>query len=267
MKRTEYKTALVTGAASGLGWEFSKILAKNNFNLVLIDINIHKLHEAKKLIERKHTVKVITLVKDLSRPNISEEIFKDINTIDILINNAGFGVFGHFVNTSWKSESKMLDLHIKTTTELTKKALEIMTEQGYGKILNVASMAAFQPGPLMSIYYASKAYILSFSLAIANELKGTGVTVTALCPGQTKTNFQKVVSASSSPNKIKFNMSDAKTVASYGYAALIKGKAIAIPGFLNRFLALLTRFIPRNTVTAIVRKIQEKNRSKIILQK
>jgi short-subunit dehydrogenase len=135
-----------------------------------------------------------------------------------------------------------------------------MTKRGFGKILNVSSIAAFQPGPFMSIYYASKAFVLSFSQAIANELKDTGVTVTALCPGPTRTSFQDMVSLDAPKNKISFNMSCPKAVAKYGYDAMLKGKTVAIPGLFNRFLAFLPRIIPRNLATSIVRRIQLKNR-------
>ena len=126
----------------------------------------------------------------------------------------------------------------------------------------MSSLAAFQPGPLMAIYYASKGYMLSFSEAIANELKDTGVTVTALCPGPTKTDFQKTVSEDSSDNKITFNMASAKEVALYGYNSILKGKTYAIPGKFNKFLAVLPRLVTRKAATSIVRKIQEKNRGK-----
>lgn len=154
----------------------------------------------------------------------------------------------------------MLNLHINTTTQLTKLFLKGMVDRDKGKILNISSLAAFQPGPLMAIYYASKAYILSFSEAIANELKGTGVSVTVLCPGQTRTSFQEVVSARTTKNKEVFNMACPIQVAKYGYSAMLKGKTVAIPGTFNKFLATLTRFVPRNMATSIVRRIQEKNR-------
>ena len=169
--------------------------------------------------------------------------------IDVLINNAGFGLFGTFSETDWERKLEMLQLHIITTTHLTKLLLKGMLEQGSGKILNLSSLAAFQPGPLMSLYYASKAYILSFSEAIANELKGTGVTVTVLCPGQTNTSFQRVVSNSSSDNKIGFNVASPKDVARYGYKAMMKGNTIAIPGRFNKFLASLHRFVSRGMAT------------------
>jgi len=257
------KTALITGAASGLGYELSILLAKDNYRLILVDIDKEALNAAKKNLESEFNVEVITLVKDLSTPNVAQDIINDINdiAIDVLINNAGFGLFGSFASTNWERESAMLHVHVITTTHLTKLVLEGMVKRGAGKILNMSSLAAFQPGPLMSIYYASKGYMLSFSEAIANELKGTGVTVTALCPGPTKTAFQKTVSQETScNNKITFNMASAKEVALYGYKAMKKGKAYAIPGNFNKLLAIIPRLIPRKSAVSIVRKIQEKNR-------
>src|SRR5690554_468768 len=256
------RTALITGGASGLGYELALLLAKDGYNLVLIDIDAEKLQETKQHIEINYSVKVQVFAKDLSVVNISEEIMTDLKglEIDVLVNNAGFGLFGSFWETDWKREEQMLHLHVMTTTHLTKLVLKDMIQRGSGKILNLSSLAAFQPGPLMSLYYATKGYILSFSEAIANELKGTGVTVTALCPGPTKTSFQKVVSNASSENKITFNMANAKEVAAYGYKAMNKGKVYAIPGKFNKLLATLPRFIPRNTAASIVKRIQEKNR-------
>jgi uncharacterized protein len=262
------KTALVTGAASGLGFEFSLLLAKDSYNLILVDIDATKLEYAKKRIQKTYDTNVQILVKDLSKANIAQEIFEHVEEIpiDILINNAGFGLFGAFSDTKWQRESEMLNLHINTTTQLTKLILKGMVDRSNGKILNISSLAAFLPGPLMAIYYASKAYILSFSEAIANELKGTGVTVTALCPGQTKTSFQEVVSSTSCKNKKAFNMACPIEVAKYGYAAMLKGKTVAIPGRFNKFLATLSRFVPRKMTTSIVRKIQEKNRNEVTIK-
>jgi short-subunit dehydrogenase len=253
----------VTGAASGLGYELALLLARDAYNLILVDIDAEKLESTKAEIQATYGVTAKTLTKDLSQIDIAQEITKEVQTtpIDVLINNAGFGLFGSFSDTCWERESKMLHLHIITTTHLTKLLLPDMIARGSGKILNVSSLAAFQPGPLMSLYYASKSYLLSFSQAIANELKGTGVTVTALCPGPTRTAFQGVVSDNCSKNKITFNMACAKEVAAYGYHAMIKGKTVAIPGKLNKFLSALPRFISRNMATKIVRNIQEKNRA------
>lgn len=259
---TTSKVALVTGAASGLGYELTLLLAKDSYDLILVDIDSVKLERAKENIQKEFGSNITLLIKDLSTSNVAQEIFDEIeeSPIDVLINNAGFGIFGTFSNTDWKRESDMLHLHIMTTTHLTKLVLKGMVERGSGMIMNMSSLAAFQPGPLMSLYYASKAYILSFSEAIANELKNTGVTVTALCPGQTKTCFQEVVSEGVVDNKINFNVGCPQEVAIYGYKAMLKGKTVAIPGVLNKFLSKLPRFMSRNTTTAIVRKIQEKNR-------
>ncbi|AUP78313.1 SDR family NAD(P)-dependent oxidoreductase [Flavivirga eckloniae] len=256
------KTALVTGAASGLGYELALLLIKDNYNLVLVDKDAPKLEEVKTLFNKDFKNDIHLLVKDLSQPNIAQEIYDEVAhlSIDVLVNNAGFGLFGTFAKTDWKRESDMLHLHILTTTHLTKLVLPSMIAKKSGKILNISSLAAFQPGPLMSMYYASKSYILSFSEAIANELKGTGVTVTALCPGPTKTLFQETVSSDCSENKISFNMACPVQVAAYGYNAMKKGKTVAIPGAFNKFLSTIPRFVPRNMATRIVRNIQEKNR-------
>ena len=258
------KTALVTGAASGLGYELAFLLIKDGYNLVLVDIDAPKLKEVKALFNKEFKSEVQLLVKDLSQPDAAQDIYnevKHLSTIDVLVNNAGFGLFGTFANTDWKRESEMLHLHVLTTTHLTKLILPTMISRKSGKILNISSLAAFQPGPLMSMYYASKSYILSFSEAIANELKGTGVTVTVLCPGPTKTLFQETVSSNCSENKISFNMACPTNVALYGYNAMIKGKTVAIPGAFNKFLSAIPRFISRNMATRIVRNIQEKNRA------
>jgi short-subunit dehydrogenase len=256
------KTALITGAASGLGFEFAILLAKDNYNLILVDIDVEKLGIAITNIRIIADVNMKIIIQDLSEASSSEDIIAQIGntSIDVLINNAGFGLFGKFSTTNWERESQMLQLHVYTTTYLTKLILKRMMKCGSGKILNVSSLAAFQPGPLMSLYYASKAYILSFSEAIANELKGTGITVTVLCPGQTNTGFQKVVASTCSENKIQFNMACPKAVATYGYKAMQQGKTVAVPGQLNRFLSNLPRFIPRRLITSIVRRLQESNR-------
>ncbi|WMI65947.1 SDR family oxidoreductase [Aestuariibaculum sp. YM273] len=259
------KTALITGAASGLGYELSLLLANDGYQLILIDIDKNNLEKAQDHIQETFNCKVDIQAKDLSQSNVAAEIMEDINgvNVDVLVNNAGFGLFGSFTDTDWEREQAMLNVHIMTTTHLTKLILEGMVKRGFGRILNMSSLAAFQPGPLMSIYYASKGYMLSFSEAIANELKGTGVTVTALCPGPTKTKFQQTVSADSCDNKISFNMGCAKAVAAYGYKAMLNGKSYAIPGKFNKFLAVLPRVMPRRAATSIVRKIQEKNREEV----
>ena len=257
------QTAVVTGAASGLGYELTLLLAKDKYDLVLVDVANDKLVEVKYNIEKKYNCNVQIIEADLSKTNSAEFVYKQLKnkTITVLINNAGFGVFGSFINTSWEREANMLNLHIITVTHLTKLVLKDMVKRNAGKILNVSSLAAFMPGPMMALYYASKSYVLSFSEAIANELKGTGVSVTALCPGQTNTGFQKVVSHSASDNKINFNIACPKKVARYGYNAMHKGKVVAVPGFFNKFLSNVPRFLTRKRVRSIVRSIQNKNRN------
>ena len=239
------------------------LLAKDGYDLILADVDAEKLQTAQAEIASQYPIKIQLIVKDLSQNNVAEQIFQALEgrTVDVLINNAGFGIFGSFHDTDWRREVDMLNLHVMTTTHLTKLVLKEMVARGSGKILNMSSLAAFQPGPLMSLYYASKAYILSFSEAIANELKGSEVTVTCLCPGQTNTCFQKVVSnGAASENKISFNIACPKKVAKYGYDAMQKGKVVAIPGNINKFLSKLPRFVSRRTATAVIRRIQEKNR-------
>mgnify|MGYP000739722847 CR=1 FL=1 len=195
-KRFTNKVVVVTGATKGIGLACAERLKKEGAIVCAI--------------QRGHSSLFDSFEFDLSKEQDCsmsiDAIIKKHGRIDVLINNAGFGLFGTFSGTDWQRESDMLHLHILTTTHLTKLLLDGMLKRGSGKILNMSSLAAFQPGPLMSIYYASKAYMLSFSEAIANELKGTGITVTALCPGPTKTSFQEVVSKSASNNKISFNI-------------------------------------------------------------
>lgn len=257
------KTALITGASGGIGFQFAKLLAQDAYNVVLIARTESRLLEIKKEFEEKYNVKVLILSKDLTKPNAVKEIYNELKRqnikIDILINNAGFGNFGKFYDTDWEKEAKMLQLNIVSLTHLTKLFLKDMVERGEGKILNVSSTSAFQPGPLMSIYYASKAYVQSFSEAIATEVKGTGVTVTALCPGPVKTGFQKKVS-DIEPRLINLNLANPESVAKYGYRALQRGDRIAIQGLLNQFLVHAVNFIPRNAVTDIVYLLQKRNR-------
>ena len=257
------KTALVTGAAAGFGFEFSKLLASDGLNLVLIDIDETRLTGTREFLINTYAVSVTIMVCDLSLPEAADEIyrkFKD-NNIEILINNAGYGLCGHFINTRWQMEEDMINLHMYTLTKLTKMILPDMVGRGRGMIMNVSSVAAFQPGPLMAVYYASKAYILYFSEALANELKSTGVTVTVFCPGQTDTGFQKAVALKSGTTLSRtLWLDDPGKAALKGYNAMKAGKAVCIPGVKNKILAQLHRIVPRKTATSLVRLLQEKIR-------
>jgi short-subunit dehydrogenase len=258
------KTAIVTGAASGLGFEFSKLLAADGYDLILADKNTTELSRVKVLIESEFKCKVIMILADLSKPGSTEAFINQINNqkIDILVNNAGFGLYGFFKSTDWKVESEMIHLHILNFTHITKLIIKGMLENGGGKILNVSSMAAFQAGPLFSVYAASKAYINSFSLSLSNEMKGSGITVTLLCPGQTNTNFAKSVAHISGSNlsKVPFT-AEAVDIAKYGYRAMKNGKSLAIPGMMNKIMVFLSKLLPPMTTASINRRLQERIRA------
>ena len=240
------KTAIVTGGASGIGFEFVKLLIKDDYKVFVID-NCKK--NLKILSSNFSSKNVESISLDLSKTDSPEKIYTLLKkeNIDVLINNAGFGTFGKFHKTSWEKEKDMINLHVLNTTHLTKLFLKDMVKKNDGKILNIASVAAFQPGPLMSLYYATKAFILHFTEAIS-----------VLCPGQTSTNFQKNVSKKK--NKIKFNTACPIKVAKYGYESLKKNITVSVPGFWNNVIIFLGRLLPRKTSTELVRYIQEKNR-------
>jgi uncharacterized protein len=187
-------TALITGASNGIGLELAKIHASKGGDLVLVARNKTKLDELKSALEKQFNISVYTIGKDLSTANAAQEVYDETTKqkidIEYLINNAGFGDFGMFVETDWNKELQMINLNITTLTQFTKLYLQEMVKRKNGKIMNVASTAAFQSGPTMAVYYATKAYVLSFSEAIDNEVSGTGVTVTTLCPGATESGFQ-----------------------------------------------------------------------------
>lgn len=254
-------TALVTGASGGIGYELARRFAQDKYNLVLVARGESKLAGIKADFEKRYGVDVRVIAKDLSVASAPEEIFRELEDasvqIDVLVNNAGFTVFGPFVETSLEDELQLLQVNIVALTHLTKLFLPGMVSRESGKVLNVASTAAFQPGPLMSIYYASKAYVLLFSEGIATELEGTGVTVTALCPGPTETGFQERGKLEASRLVAGRKIMDARTVARAGYRALMKGQAVIIPGASNIIFAEATRFMPRSLVRKIIHRVQK----------
>ena len=220
-----------------------------------------RLAELAARLESEFRVKTLVIARDLSRPTAVDEIYEEVSaasmTVEMLVNNAGFPVFGLFAQTQLETELEMLHVNVIALTALTKLFLRGMVERQAGRILNLASTAAFEPGPLMAVYYASKAYVLSFSEALANELRGTGVTVTALCPGPTRTGFQKrgVMEAS---RLVQGQIADAKSVAVAGYRGMMSGKTIVIPGFGNKLIPWVVRVSPRGVVTRVVRRMQER---------
>lgn len=255
------QTVLITGASGGIGYELAKVFAREGYNLVLVARSEQKLAETAADLGGKHQVTVKVIVKDLAGPMAPDEIYAELRresiAIDILVNNAGFATYGPFVELDLAKELEMLQLNVVALTHMTKLFLTDMLARRAGKILNVASTAAFQPGPLMAVYYASKAYVLSFSEAIANELRGTGVMVTALCPGPTQSGFQARARMEDS-RLLTSGVMDAETVAWAGYRGLMAGKTVIIPGLRNRLLALAPRFTPRRMTTEIVRRAQER---------
>jgi hypothetical protein len=257
------KTALITGASGGIGYELAKMHAKNRENLVLIARSQDKLQNIKQELESSYKTDVQILVKDLSQKNAPEEIFDDLQKskihITYLINNAGLGDFGYFHESDWEKQSKMIDLNMHSLTHLTRLFLPSMVKKKYGRIMNVASTASFQPGPLMSVYYATKHYVLAFSEAISNELKGTGVTVTALCPGPTKSGFQDAAELNGSKLFKNLSVASSEDVARYGYNAMKSGKTVAVHGFINRLMARSVSMVPRPIARNMVRKMQDKN--------
>jgi uncharacterized protein len=255
-------TALITGASNGIGLELAKIHASKGDNLVLVARNKSKLDELKAELENQYKVNVYTIGKDLSAPNAAQDVYDETNRqkiqIDYLINNAGFGDFGMFVETDWNKELQMINLNITTLTQFTKLYLQDMVKRKGGKIMNVASTAAFQSGPTMAVYYATKAYVLSFSEAVDNEVSEHGVTVTALCPGATESGFQAAAAMEESALVKGRKLPTSKEVAEYGYKAMMKGKTVAIHGLMNYLMANSVRFTPRALVVKITRKIQDK---------
>lgn len=255
-------TALITGASNGIGLELAKVHASKGGDLVLVARNKSKLDELKVELENQYKVKVYTIGKDLSVNNSAQEVYEETTKqniqIDYLMNNAGFGDFGMFLETDWSKELQMINLNITTLTQFTKLYLQDMVKRRSGKIMNVASTAAFQPGPMMAVYFATKAYVLSFSEAVDNEVKDKGVTITALCPGATESGFQAAAAMEES-NLVKGKkLPTSKDVAIYGYAQMITGKTVAIHGLMNWILANSVRFTPRAMVVMIARKLQGK---------
>jgi short-subunit dehydrogenase len=255
------KYAIVTGASCGIGYELAKIFAKDGKNIVVIARGRDKLEDLKREIENKHGTKVKVLAKDLADPKAPPEIFSELEKeniyIDVLVNNAGFGVYGMFLETDLQEELDMIQVNAVSLIHLTKLFLKGMVEDKSGYILNAASLCAFLPTPLEAVYCSTKAFVLHFSEALANELQGTGVSVTCLCVGLARTGFQKRAHMENC-RVAKRKMMDAATVAEAGYKALKRGKVIEIPGLEYKFAPWFARFAPRNMVTRVVRSQHER---------
>ncbi|NUQ81244.1 MAG: SDR family oxidoreductase [Bacteroidetes bacterium] len=257
------KTALITGASGGIGLELARVHASKGDHLVLVARSADRLSALKSELEQRWKVRVTFFATDLSLPDAARTIYNELKnqsiSVDYLINNAGFGEFGFFHETNWEREEKMIQLNITTLTQFTKLFLKDMVARGSGRIMNVASTAAFQPGPTMAVYYATKAYVLHFSEAVNNEVRDKGVTVTALCPGPTESGFQEAASLKGSRLVSLRRFPSSESVAKYGYKAMMKGKAVAIHGGLNVLLTFTVRLTPRWLIVRLIRFVQGKS--------
>lgn len=254
--------AVVTGATSGIGLEFARLLAGDGIHIVLVARKKAELSQVAKELADAFAVDVHTLALDLSDLEQTKQIPAYVTQhnlhVSYLINNAGFGDYGHFVHTAWQKEQDMITLNVMSLTYLSKVFAEKFVHASYGHIVNVASTAAFRPGPLMAVYYATKSYVLHFSEAIATELRSSGVRVTALCPGPTASKFQEAAAMTDSKLVQGKKLPTAASVARYGYKAMKRGKVVAIHGTSNKIGTYAVRFLPRRTVRALVHRAQSK---------
>ncbi len=252
-------TALITGASGGLGEEFAKLFAQDGYDLVLVARNKERLQSIAKELEAKHRITAHVIVIDLSMPDAAEKLLKKLQrkniAIHTLVNNAGFGAYGLFHKTTYEQEKQLLQVNIAALTDLTKLLLPQMVKKKSGAILNIASTAAFQPGPLMAVYYASKAYVMNLSVALSEEVQGTGVTVTCLCPGPTKTGFEKNAHMGTS-KLFERKAMDAAAVCQIGYRALKSKRPLVVAGRINAIGAFMTRFVPRIWAARVARHVQ-----------
>ena len=252
--------ALITGASSGIGLDLAKLMAPS-FDLIITARNQGELENIARELEAAHGNHVHVIPADLAKSDAPQQLFSEIERrglqVDILVNNAGFGSYGPFTESDPQTDLDMIQVNITALTSLTKLVLPAMLERKRGRIMNVASTAGFQPGPLMAVYYATKAYVIMFSEAIANELKGSGVTVTCLCPGATSTKFAGRAKMEES-RLFKMGVMRSEDVARAGYKGMMARKGMVIPGVLNKTIAMSVRFSPRKMVTAISRSLQER---------
>lgn len=256
---TMSSTAVITGASFGIGYELAKLFARDGINLVLTARSQDKLKATQQALANQFNIKVFIYSGDLSHPSFIEDLVQYIQdqelTVDYLVNNAGFGMMGAFSEVEWRQDATMIDLNVRALTHLTKLLLPSMIANGKGRVLNVASQAAFQAGPLMSVYYATKHYVLAFSEGLAEEVADKGITVTAFCPGPVETDFKDHAGMDKS---LLFRLPFVKKpdeVAAYAYKKMQKGKRIAIPGLYNQFSVFMVRFLPRKLAARLAKSL------------
>ncbi len=253
------EAALITGASRGIGLELTRCFAEDGHNCIVVARSEDRLHEIADDFESQYGVEMRPMARDLTEPSAARDLRETLKSdgvfIHSLVNNAGFGNFGPFVDHEWGREESLLQLNIHVLTELCHRFAEPMVEAGRGRIMNVASTGAFVPGPYMSTYYASKSYVLSFTEGLAGELNAHGIDVTCLCPGATRTKFvdeagdEAEGAASQIPD---FAWASPDDVAAYGYRSLERGKVVAVHGWMGKCLVFLRRFAPRFLVRALV---------------
>lgn len=253
--------ALVTGASTGIGREYAFLCAQEGYDVVLVARSEARLQALAAEVRSTTGRQAYVFARDLSRPTAATELFNDVVcskiAVEVVINNAGFGLVGKFWELDATEQMEMVQLNMNALTMLSRLFLPEMIASRRGMILNVASTAAFQPGPLMAVYFATKAYVVSLSEALHNEARDFGVSVTCLCPGPTTTEFDKRAKMTSSKLFKKENMMDALTVAKIGWSAMKAGKPLVVAGRKNAALALLTRFVPMHVAANLARKFQE----------
>ncbi|TVR51932.1 MAG: SDR family oxidoreductase [Spirochaetaceae bacterium] len=252
-------TALVTGASSGIGAEIAEILAGRGYDLIVTARRKDRLEELARSITNTHGVTVRTVVGDLSDSSSLGNTVSELTSerVDILVNNAGFGLHGRVAEADPERLSAMIELNVNALTRLTRAVLPGMIERRQGRILQIASVAAFQPGPLMAAYYASKAYVLSFSEALAVELEGSGVVVTTICPGPTVTEFHEVAGNTAAAYFSGKKIPNGRDLAAYSVERLFRASHVAIHGARYKFLVFVQRFLPRRFVARIVLSLQK----------
>ncbi len=255
------KTALITGASSGIGKEIAQIHAENGGDLIVVARSENKLIELKNKLEEEYKITVFVIQKDLSKPNAAKEIFQQVQDaglkVDYLINNAGFGGIGKFNERDIMQDLEMINLNISALTFLTHYFLQVFVKNNQGRILNVSSTASLMPGPLQAVYFATKAYVTSFSNAIAEELHDTNITVTNLMPGATETQFGKI---SGMDKTVMFNKTaSARSVAEDGYNGMLSGKLDVISGltFAQKIMTSMIPISPKKMILKQVRQMQE----------
>ena len=259
---SERRTALITGASSGFGIEFARLFARDGFDLVLVARSERPMRELAEQLQSAHAVTATVIAKDLAAADACDELVADLRDrgiqVDALVNNAGFAQYGPFVDADPRVLNEMVSVNVVALTDLTRALLPGMVERRWGRIVNLGSIGSFSPAPMTAAYAATKAYVLSLSLALTEELKGTGVTVTALCPGPTATGFQARAEMADSKLIAGRSLDPAEDVVRMGYAAMKKGRPYLVTGTTSKVFAFGSRFLPRTTSAKIAGRSQQR---------